>query len=134
MSVSHHILGLSKRNFVLNPVHKSYYTLIMIMRPYRYIHDNSTNEMLRKTKQHNTTERQSNNNTTQLAPEAVIFQRKNELPQVGLEPTTFCVLDRCSYPLSYRGSSAGWAESHIQIKAKQSKASQPDKQVNSNLA
>ena len=39
---------------------------------------------------------------------------------MGLEPTTFCVLDRCSYPLSYRGSSAGWAESHIQIKAKQS--------------
>ena len=58
------------------------------------VHDNSTNEMLRKTRQHNTAGRQSN--TT--SHKAVIFQRK---PQVRLEPTTFCVLDRCSYQLSY---------------------------------
>ena len=40
--------------------------------------------------------------------------RKNELPQVGLEPTTLYTLDRALYQLSYRGSSAGWAQiSHL---------------------
>ena len=37
---------------------------------------------------------------------AVTFPRKNELPQVGLEPTTLYTLDRALYQLSYRGSSA----------------------------
>ena len=41
-----------------------------------YIHDNSTNEMLIKTKQHNTTERQSNNNTTQLHLKQSFFKEK----------------------------------------------------------
>ena len=47
-------------------------------------------------------------------PKAVIFPRKNELPQVGLEPTTLYTLDRALYQLSYRGSSASWAQiSHL---------------------
>ena len=56
---------------------------------------------LNKAKQHST-------------PKAVTFPRKNELPQVGLEPTTLYTLDRALYQLSYRGSSAGWAQiSHL---------------------
>ena len=43
--------------------------------------------------------------------------KKNWLPWMGFEPTTLHSV-RCSYQLSYRGSSGGWAESHIQIKAK----------------
>ena len=39
-----------------------------------------------------------------------LFLEKNELPQVGLEPTTLYTLDRALYQLSYRGSSAGWAQ------------------------
>ena len=43
-----------------------------------------------------------------------LFLRKNELPQVGLEPTTLYTPDRALYQLSYRGSSAGWAQiSHL---------------------
>ena len=42
------------------------------------------------------------------------FLRKNDLPQVGLEPTTLHTLDRALYHLSYmymyQGSSAGWAQ------------------------
>ena len=38
---------------------------------------------------------------------AVTFPKKNELPQVGLEPTTLYTLDRT---LSYQGSSAGWVQ------------------------
>ena len=46
-------------------------------------------------------------------PKAVTFPRKNE-PQVGLEPTTLYTPDRALYQLSYRGSSAGWAQiSHL---------------------
>ena len=39
-----------------------------------------------------------------------IFPRKNELPRVGLEPTTLYTLDRALYQLSYRGSSADRAQ------------------------
>ena len=47
-------------------------------------------------------------------PRQSLFPRKNELPQVGLEPTTLYTLDRALYQLSYRGSSAGWAQiSHL---------------------
>ena len=56
------------------------------------------------TKQHNTTLRNT-------------FSEKNQLPHVGLEPTTFCSLDRVLYQLSYSGSTAGWGESR-QGKAK----------------
>ena len=49
---------------------------------------------------------------------------KNELPQMGLEPTTLYTLDRALYQLSYRGSSAGWAQiSHLIY-------STPDEQAN----
>ena len=60
-----------------------------------------SNKQTNKAKQHST-------------PKAVTFPRKNELPQVGLEPTTLYTLDRALYQLSYRGSSAGWAQiSHL---------------------
>ena len=36
-------------------------------------------------------------------PKAVTFLRKNELPRVGLEPTTLYTLDRVLYQLSYQG-------------------------------
>ena len=37
---------------------------------------------------------------------------KNELPQVGFEPTTLCTEDRCTYQLSCQGSPTG----RVQIK------------------
>ena len=37
-------------------------------------------------------------------------KKKNELPQVGFEPTTLFTPDRCSYQLSYQGSPAGWVQ------------------------
>ena len=43
-------------------------------------------------------------------PKAVTFPKKDELPRVGLEPTTLYTLDRSLYQLSYRDSSAGWAQ------------------------
>ena len=46
-------------------------------------------------------------------PRQSLFLEKNELPQVGLEPTTLYTLDRALYQLSYRGSSAGWPV-HVQ--------------------
>ena len=60
-----------------------------------------SNKQTNKAKQHST-------------PKAVTFPRKNELPRVGLEPTTLYTLDRALYQLSYRGSPAGWAQiSHL---------------------
>ena len=57
---------------------------------------------------------QTNKAKQHSTPKAVTFPRKNELPQVGLEPTTLYTLDRALYQLSYRGSSAGWAQiSHL---------------------
>ena len=75
---------------------------------YIHVYDNSNSETLRKTKQHNTTKLTQGSH----------FQRNNELSRAGFEPTTFCVLDRCSYPLSYRGSSAGWDKSHVHVQLK----------------
>ena len=49
-----------------------------------------TNKQTNKAKQHST-------------PKAVTFPRKNELPQVGLEPTTLYTLDRALYQLSWLG-------------------------------
>ena len=58
--------------------------------------------------------KQTNKAKQHSTPKAVTFPRKNELPQVGLEPTTLYTLDRALYQLSYRGSSAGWAQiSHL---------------------
>ena len=52
---------------------------------------------------------QTNKAKQHSTPKAVTFPRKNELPQVGLEPTTLYTLERALYQLSYQGSSAGWA-------------------------
>ena len=58
--------------------------------------------------------KQTNKAKQHSTPKAVTFPRKNELPQVGLEPTTLNTLDRALYQLSYRGCSAGWAQiSHL---------------------
>ena len=53
-------------------------------------------------------------------------QSKKRAAQAGLEPTTHCLLGRCS-PLSYRGSSAGWAESRQYIQ-RTLESLTPDKQ------
>ena len=57
---------------------------------------------------------QTNNEAKQHStPKAVTSPKKNELPRVGLEPTTLYTLDR-ALPLSYQGSSADWAQfSHL---------------------
>ena len=47
-----------------------------------------SNKQTNKAKQHST-------------PKAVTFPRKNELPQVGLEPTTLYTLDRALYMYMY---------------------------------
>ena len=48
---------------------------------------------------------QTNNKAKQHStPKAVTFPKKNELPRVGLEPTTLYTLDRALY------RSAGWAQ------------------------
>ena len=54
---------------------------------------------------------------------------KEELPQVGLEPVTFCVTRQTLYQLSHRGSSAGQAESLNVIQRQRHLF--PDKQGNS---
>ena len=47
-------------------------------------------------------------------PRCACAPRVNDLPRVGLEPTTLYTLDRTLYQLSYRGSTAGWAQiSHL---------------------
>ena len=66
--------------------------------------------------------KQTNKAKQHSTPKAVTFPRKNELPQVGLEPTSLYTLYSILYTLdrvlyqSYRGSSAGWAQiSHVQF-------------------
>ena len=60
---------------------------------------------------------QTNNKAKQHStPKAVTFPKKNELSRVGLEPTTLYTLHsrQSTLPLSYQGSSAGWAQiSHL---------------------
>ena len=41
-----------------------------------------------------TTNKATQYNTTQQHPRQLFFPKKNELPQVGFEPTTLCSLDR----------------------------------------
>ena len=61
--------------------------------------------LMRDEKEERSKHGQTNNKAKQYStPEAVTFPKKNELPRVGLEPTTLYTL-----PLSYQGSSAGWA-------------------------
>ena len=46
---------------------------------------------------------QTNNKAKQHStPKAVTFPKKNELPRVGLKPTTLYTLDRALYQLSYQ--------------------------------
>ena len=54
--------------------------------------------------------KQTNKAKQHSTPKAVTFPRKNELPRVGLEPTTLYTLDRALYQL---GSSAGYMYSVI---------------------
>ena len=79
-----------------------YYTLYMFL-----------NERWEGRKKEASKVKQTNKAKQHSTPKAVTFPRKNELPQVGLEPTTLYTLDRALYQLSYRGSSAGWAHVHI---------------------
>ena len=62
-----------------------------------------------RSKQGQTNKQTRQSNTAH--PRQSLSLEKNELPQVGLEPTTLYTLDRALYQLSYRGSSAGWAQS-----------------------
>ena len=56
-------------------------------------------------KEERSKQRQTNNKAKQHStPKAVTFPKKNELPQVGLQPTTLDTLDRVLYQLSYRGN------------------------------
>ena len=67
---------------------------------------------------------QTNNKAKQHStPEAVTFPRKNELPQVGLEPTTLYTLDRALYQLSY-----SWLGPNL------TSHSTPDEQANHQLS
>ena len=45
---------------------------------------------------------QTNKAKQHSTPKAVTFPKKNELPWVGLKPTTLYTLDRALYQLSYR--------------------------------
>ena len=73
----------------------------VLMREERRKEERSKQGQTNKAKQHSTTKE-------------VTFP-KNELPQVGLEPTTLYTL-HCALPLSYQGSSAGWAKiSHLMV-------------------
>ena len=62
--------------------------------------------------------KQTNNKAKQHStPKAVTFPKKNELPRVGLEPKPTILYThsrQSAIPLSYQGSSAGWAQiSHL---------------------
>ena len=54
-------------------------------------------------KKHASKVKQTNKAKQHSTPKAVTFPRKNELPRVGLEPTTLYTLDRALYQLSYLG-------------------------------
>ena len=63
-----------------------------------------SNKQTNKAKQHST-------------PKAVTFPRKNELPQVGLEPTTLYTLDRALYQLSMYISIYNYIHIHMYMYA-----------------
>ena len=70
---------------------------------------------MRDEKEERKKQARSNKAKQHSTPKAVTFPRKNELPRVGLEPTTLYTLDRALYQLSYRGSSAGWAHMYMYV-------------------
>ena len=93
-----------------------------------HVHDNSDTQKEKESEK----ERQSN--TTQHKTWDNFFQRKS-CTSGGTRTHASRFLDVMLYQLSYWGSSAGWVRNHL-YKSRQSKAkwaSQPDKQVNSNL-
>ena len=64
---------------------------------------------MRDEKEEGSKQGQTNNKAKQHStPKAVTVSKKNELPRVGLKPTTLYTPDS-ALPLSYHGSSAGWA-------------------------
>ena len=46
-------------------------------------------------------------------PKAVTFPKKNELPRVGLEPTTLYTLDRVLYHRATKAAQLAGPKSHI---------------------
>ena len=60
----------------------------------------TTQLMRRLERQGNITQQEGK--ATQLFTQGSHFSKKKELPRLGFKPITFCVLERCSYPLSYR--------------------------------
>ena len=67
---------------------------------------------MRDEKEERSKQGQTNNKAKQHStPKAVTLLKKNELPRVGLKPTTLYTLDGALY---YQGSSASWAQiSHL---------------------
>ena len=65
---------------------------------------------MRRKKKERSKVKQTNKAKQHSTPKAVKI-----LPRVGLEPTTLYTLDRTLYQLSYRGSSAGWAQISLLI-------------------
>ena len=70
----------------------------------QYIQDTCIYMFLMRDEKQASKVKQTNKAKQHSTPKAVTFPRKNELPQVGLEPTTLYTLDRMLYQLSYRGS------------------------------
>ena len=66
---------------------------------------------MRLTKQYNTTH-----------PKTVLFKEK-KLPQVGLEPATYCVLGRCSTNSATEAAQLAGAELHVHSNTTQGKVS-----------
>ena len=77
-------------------------------RPYKYMYMYVVyiHVLMRDKKEESSKQGQTNNKAKQHStPKAVTFPKKNELPRVGLEPTTLYTLDRSSaLPQSYQGS------------------------------
>ena len=78
--------------------------------PMYLLHMHVFNERCEGRKKEASKVKQTNKTKQHSTHKAVTFPRKNELPRVGLEPTTLYTLDRVLYQLSYQGSTAGWAQ------------------------
>ena len=82
---------------------------IYIICTYIHVH---VNERCRR-KEERSKQGQTNTKAKQHStPKAVTFPKQNELPQVGLEPTTLYILDRVLYQLIYLGTSAVHKQTH----------------------
>ena len=90
-----------------------YTVYVMCMGHKKEVHEQSIQEMLRKARQqqqHNRKAKQHN----ATRPKQSFFKEKLAASG-GTRTHDHQLTRRCSYQLSYRGSSAGWAESCIQI-------------------